>query len=134
MARGLASVVVSKTALLLTQGVFVLLGLLVALGRWQTAVPMWAAAAIGTSLALLVAVVVIGIQRYGLFGLLLSLFSRRLSGRESLLASGEAEVTALDGLLRDCYGARPGAFLLCCALMVLLQHHALRWMRERKGK
>jgi glycosyltransferase 2 family protein len=121
IARGLASVLVSKTALMLTQGLFVLLGLLVALGRWQTAVPMWAAAAIGTALALLVAAVVIGIQRYGLFTLLLSL-SRRLSGRESLLASWEAEVTALDGLLRDFYGARPGAFLVCCVL------HFLGWV------
>ncbi|MBS1116423.1 MAG: conserved rane protein of unknown function, partial [candidate division NC10 bacterium] len=111
----------SKTALILTRGLIVLAGLLVALGRLQTAVPMWAAAAIGTALALLLAAVVIGIQRYGLFTLLLSL-SRRLSGRESLLASWEAEVAALDGLLRDFYGARPGAFLVCCGL------HFLGWV------
>lgn len=119
--QGLASVLVSKTALMLTQGIFVLLGLLVALGRWQTAVPMWAAALLGSLLALLVAVVVIGVQRCGLFTLLLGL-SRRLSGRESLLASWEAEVTVLDGLLRDFYGARPGAFLGCCGL------HFLGWV------
>ncbi len=121
IARGLASVLVSKTALILTQGLFVLLGLLVALGRWQTSVPMWAAAMFGSALALLVAVVVIGIQRYGLFTLLLSL-SRRLSGRESLLAAWEPEVTALDRLLREFYGARPGVFLVCCVL------HFLGWV------
>lgn len=121
LARGLASVLVSKTALMLTQGLFVLLGLLVAMGRWQTAVPTWAAAGIGGALALLVAVAVIGIQRHGLFTLLLGL-SRRLSGRKSLLARWEAEVTALDGLLRDFYGKRPGAFLVCCVL------HFLGWL------
>jgi len=121
LARGLASVLVSKTALMLTQGVFVLLGVLVAMGRWRTAVPTWAAGGIGAALALLVAAAVIGIQRYGLFTLLLNL-SRRLSGRESLLARWEAEAIALDGLLRDFYGKRPGAFLVCCGL------HFLGWL------
>ena len=115
LARGLASVLVSKTALMLTQGLFVLLGLLVALGQWQTAIPVWVAAAIGTLLALLVAAVLIGIQHYGLFTLLLTL-SRRLSGREALLASWEGEVAALDGLLREFYRKRPGDFLVCCSL------------------
>jgi putative membrane protein len=121
LARGLASVVASKTALMLTQGLFVLLGLLVALRRWQAIVPLWAAAIAGTCLALIVATMLIGIQRRGLFGILLGL-SRRLSGREALLASWEDEVAALDGLLRDFYKTRPRDFLVCCAL------HFFGWM------
>jgi glycosyltransferase 2 family protein len=121
LSRGLASVLVSKTALMLTQGLFVLLGLLVALGRWHTVVPMWAAATVGTALALAVAAILIRVQRRGLFTLLLTL-SRRVTGREALLASWEAEVTALDGLLREFYDKRPGDFLVCCIL------HFLAWI------
>jgi glycosyltransferase 2 family protein len=121
LARGLASVLVSKTALMLTQGLFVLLGLLVALGRWQTIVPLWAAAGIGTLLALLTAALLIGLQRSGLFTVLLNL-SRRLSGREGFLASWESEVTALDGFLREFYDRRPAEFLVCCVV------HFLGWV------
>jgi len=121
LARGLASVIVSKTALILTQGLFVLLGLLVALGRWRTIVPLWAAAGIGILLALLTAALLIGLQRSGLFMVLLNL-SRRLSGRDAFLASWEREVIALDGFLREFYDRRPVEFLICCVL------HFLGWV------
>jgi uncharacterized protein (TIRG00374 family) len=121
LARGLASVIVSKTALILTQGLFVLLGLLVALGRWHTIVPLWAAAGIGTLLALMTAALIIGLQRSGLFTVLLNL-SRRLSGREGFLASWEREVAALDAVLREFYDRHPVEFLMCCAL------HFLGWV------
>jgi glycosyltransferase 2 family protein len=112
---GLASVLVSKTALMLTQGLFVFLGLLLALQRWQSAIPLPLAAAVGLLLAVLMAVLLIGAQRRGLFGLLLEL-SRRVSGREALLARWEPEVASLDALLREFYGARPGDFCGCLCL------------------
>jgi uncharacterized protein (TIRG00374 family) len=121
LAPGLASVVVSKTALMLTQGPFVLLGLLIALRRWHSAVPTWAAVTVGTCLAVAVSALVIGIQRRGLFTLLLAL-SRRLSGREALLASWEGEAAAVDALLRDFYDRRSGEFVVCCAF------HLLGWI------
>jgi len=116
---------------------------------------VWVAAAIGTSLALLVAAVLIGIQHYGLFILLLSLFSRRLSGREAL--SGVAKLAALfvpgslgiqEGgqvLIFVAFGLgaplamtfsllRRGRELLWVGFgLVLFHHQALRWMRQSKG-
>lgn len=121
LASGAASVLVSKTALMLTQGLFVLLGLLIALRRWHTAIPLWAAASIGVLLACLTGVVLIGLQRNGLFTVLLNL-SRRVSGRKALLVEWEADVAALDGLLRGFYTGRVGDFLACCVL------HFLGWV------
>jgi len=115
LAHGLASVLVSKTALMLSQGLFVLLGALVALHRWRSAIPVPVAAAVGLLLAGLTCILLIGAQRRGLFTLLLDL-SRRWSGRQALLASWEAEVVTLDDLLRHFYGHRIGDFLVCCAL------------------
>lgn len=111
---GLASVLVSKTALMLTQGGYVFLGLLLALHRWRSAIPLPVAAALGMLLSLLVAVVMIGAQRHGLFGFLLSV-SRRWTGREALLASWETDLLALDQSLREFYGRRVRDFLVCCA-------------------
>ena len=118
---GLTSVLVSKTALMLTQGVFVLLGLTLGVHRWQPGIPLWAVAGGGAVLGVLVFGLVIGAQRRGLFGSLLDL-SRRLSGREALLAAWEPDLRALDDRLRDFYGARHRDFLVCCTF------HFASWM------
>lgn len=117
----LASVLVSKTALMLTQGAFVLLGLLIALHRWRSAISLPVAAGIGLLLGLLTFGVLIGMQRRGLFGLLLGL-SRRWSGREAFLASWEPDIRALDERLREFYGGRIRDFLICCSF------HFLGWV------
>ncbi|MBI4735417.1 MAG: flippase-like domain-containing protein [candidate division NC10 bacterium] len=117
----LASVLVSKTALMLTQGAFVFLGLLVALHHWRSAIPLPVAAVIGLLLGILIFGVLIGVQRRGLFGLLLGL-SRHWSGREALLASWEADIRALDERLREFYGRRIRDFLICCGF------HFLGWV------
>lgn len=130
---GLASVLVSKTALMLTQGGFVFLGLLVALHHWRSAIPLPMAAAVGLLLGLLTVVLMIGVQRRGLFGILLGL-SRRWSGREALLASWEADLLALDVRLREFYGRRIRDFLICCAFHFLgwlvgcLEVYVILWM------
>ncbi len=114
LAPALASVLVSKTALMLTQGGFVFLGLLIALRRWRPAIPLPLAATVGLLLGVLTFGLMIGAQRRGLFGFLLGL-SRRWSGREALLASWEADLLALDDRLRDFYGSRIRDFSICCA-------------------
>jgi putative membrane protein len=121
LAEALASVLVSKTALMLTQGAYVLLGLLVALHGWSSSAPLAVVAAFGLLLGLLIFGLIIGVQRRGLFGLLLGL-SRRWSGREALLASWEADLLALDERLRGFYASRARDFLICCGL------HLLGWM------
>ncbi len=118
---GLASVMVSKTALMLTQGGFVFLGLLMALHHWRSTIPLPAAAAVGLLLGGLTYGLIIGVQRRGLFGLLLAL-SRRWSGREELLASWEADLHALDERLRSFYGTRIPDFIICCSF------HFLGWV------
>lgn len=110
----LASVLVSKTALMLTQGGFVFLGLLIALHRWRPAIPLPVAAAAGVLLGALTFGLMIAAQRRGLFAFLLAL-SRRWSGREALLASWEADLRALDERLRDFYSRRIRDFSICCA-------------------
>jgi uncharacterized membrane protein YbhN (UPF0104 family) len=112
---------VSKTALMLTQGGFVFLGLLLALHHWRSAIPLPVAAGVGLLLGILIFGVLIGVQRRGLFGLLLGL-SRRWSGREALLASWEADLLALDTRLREFYGSRIRDFLICCGF------HFLGWV------
>ena len=114
LAPALASVLVSKTALMLTQGVFVFLGLLIALHRWWPAIPLPLAAAVGLLLGVLTFGGMIGAQRRGLFGFLLGL-TRRWSGREALLASWEADLLAVDDRLREFYGSRARDFSICCA-------------------
>lgn len=121
LAPALASVLVSKTALMLTQGAFVFLGLLIALQRWRPAIPLPLAAAVGLLLGVLTFGCVIGVQRYGLFGLLLGL-SRRWTGRQALLASWEADLHAVDERLRGFYGSRIRDFSICCTF------HFLGWV------
>lgn len=121
LAPALASVLVSKTALMLTQGGYVFLGLLVALHRWRPAVPLSLAVAVGLLLGILAFVLMIGAQRRGLFGSLLVLV-RRWSRREALLASVEADLHALDDRLREFYGTRAQDFSICCAF------HFLGWV------
>ena len=121
LVSALASVIVSKTALMLTQGGFVFLGLLVALRKWHAAIPLPVAAVGGIVLCVLVFGLIIGIQRRGLFGFLLGL-SRRLSGRQALLASWESDALALDGQLRGFYSRRTRDFVVCCAF------HFLGWV------
>jgi uncharacterized protein (TIRG00374 family) len=118
---GLASVLVSKTALMLTQGGFVFLGALVALHRWRSEIPLLAAAVLGLLLGALTFGLIIGVQRRGLFGILLGI-SRRWSGREALLASWEADLLALDEHLRGFYKTRIRDFLICCGF------HFLGWV------
>jgi len=105
---GLASVLVSKTALMLTQGGFVFLGALVALHRWRSEIPLLAAAVLGLLLGALTFGLIIGVQRRGLFGILLGI-SRRWSGREALLASWEADLLALDEALSQLATTDPKA-------------------------
>jgi uncharacterized protein (TIRG00374 family) len=121
LVSALASVIVSKTALMLTQGGFVFLGLLVAMREWHTAIPLPVAAFVGILLCVLVFGLIIGIQRRGLFGFLLGL-SRRISGRQTLLASWESDAFALDEKLRGFYSHRTRDFIACCGL------HFLGWV------
>jgi len=117
----LASVLISKTALMLTQGLFVFLGGLIALQWWRSSIPLPLAAGGGILLMALVAAGLVGLQRRGLFGLLLSL-SRRLTGRRRLLASWEAELAGVDRLLHDFYADHLQDFLICCTF------HFLGWV------
>lgn len=110
----LASVLVSKTALMLTQGGFVLLGLLIGARRWWPELPLVVAAGVGALLVALTYLTLVGLQRRSLFTLLLGL-SRRLSGRRALLATWESDVAALDERLHWFYEARRWDFLCCCA-------------------
>jgi uncharacterized protein (TIRG00374 family) len=121
LAPSFASVLLSKTALMLTQGIFVLVGLLVALHRWRPAMSLPLFALIGLLLGGGLAVLLIGAQRRGLFGLLLDL-SRRWSGREALLAAWEADIRSVDQTLREFYDRDGRAFLFCCSL------HFLGWI------
>lgn len=121
LAPALASVLVSKTALMLTQGAYVFLGALVALHRWRPAIPLPLAAGVGLLLGILTFGLIIGAQRRGLFGSLLALV-RRWSGREALLASLEADLHALDDRLREFYGSRGRDFSICCVF------HFLGWV------
>lgn len=118
---GLASLLVSKTALMLTQGCFVFLGLLLSLHRWRPAVSLPVTATVGLLLGILIFGLMIRVQRRGLFGSLLGL-SRRWSGREALLASWEADLLALDDRLRGFYSSRVRDFLICCGF------HFLGWV------
>jgi uncharacterized protein (TIRG00374 family) len=118
---GLASVLVSKTALMLTQGGFVFLGMLIALHHWRSEIPLPAAAVLGLLLGALTFGLLIGVQRRGLFGILLGI-SRRWSGREMLLASWEADLLALDEHLRAFYKTRIREFFVCCGF------HFLGWV------
>ncbi len=121
LAPVLASVLISKTALMLTQGGYVFLGLLVALHRWRPAAPLSLAVAVGLLLGILAFGLVVGAQRRGLFGSLLALV-RRWSRREALLASLEADLRALDDHLREFYRSRGQDFSICCAI------HFLGWL------
>ncbi|HYL82304.1 MAG TPA: lysylphosphatidylglycerol synthase transmembrane domain-containing protein, partial [Candidatus Acidoferrum sp.] len=121
IAPGLASVLVSKTALMLTQGAYVLLGLLIALPEWQPAVPLPLAAAAGILLVILMCLLLIGVQRRGLFGFLLGL-SRRWTGRKGMLGAWESDILALDQHLREFYGGSLRNFLICCGF------HFLGWV------
>lgn len=121
LAPSLASVLVSKTALTLTQGVYVLLALLVALPAWKPAIPLPLAAATGLLLVALMCVLLVGVQRRGLFGFLLGL-SRRLTGRKAMLGSWESDILALDLRLREFYSGSLRHFLLCCGF------HFLGWV------
>jgi len=114
LVSALASVLISKTALMLTQGAFVFLGILVALHQWRSAVPLPVASAVGLVLGVVIFGLMIGAQRRGLFGFLLGV-SRRWSGRQALLASWEPDLLALDLRLREFYGTRVRDFLICCA-------------------
>lgn len=118
---GLASVLVSKTALMLTQGVFVLLGILIGAQRWWPDLPLAVLAGIGAGLIVLTYLVLVGVQRHSLFTALLGL-SRRLSGRRALLATWESAVAALDEKLHWFYDERLRDFLVCCSF------HFAGWM------
>jgi uncharacterized membrane protein YbhN (UPF0104 family) len=67
----------------------------------------------GTALGAVIFGLLIGAQRRGVFGFLLDL-SRRVSGRDALLATWESDLRALDGRLREFYGSRHRDFLVCC--------------------
>ncbi|MFA5028082.1 MAG: flippase-like domain-containing protein [Candidatus Methylomirabilota bacterium] len=118
---GLASVMISKTALMLTQGLFVFLGVLIGLEEWRSAIPLPLAAGVGIALVALVCAGLVGAQRRGLFSLVLSL-SRRLTGRQRLLASWEADLKDVDRLLHDFYENRLQDFSICCGF------HLLGWV------
>ena len=120
-APALASVLVSKTALMLTQGGYVFLALLVALHRWWPAVPLFLAVAVGLALGILAFGLLIGAQRRDLFGSLLALL-RRCSGRKALFAPLEADLRALDDCLREFYQTRLSDFSICCLF------HFLGWL------
>jgi uncharacterized protein (TIRG00374 family) len=118
---GLASVLVSKTALMLTQGLFVFLGVLIAVEEWRSAVPFPLVAGGGILLMLLVGLGLVEVQRRGLFGLLLGT-TRRLTGRLRLLAAWEEDLADVDRLLHGFYAERLQDFLICCAF------HFLGWV------
>jgi putative membrane protein len=118
---GLASVFVSKTALMLTQGGYVLLGLLVALQQWQPAIPLPLAATVGALLCILTGILLVGVQRRGLFRFLLG-FSRRWTGHKAMLAAWEPDIVDLDQRLRDFYDDNLRDFVACCSF------HFLGWL------
>jgi uncharacterized membrane protein YbhN (UPF0104 family) len=111
---------VSKTALMLSQGFFVYVGLLIALHAWYPTIPLFAAVAVGLALVALAWRLLIGFQRRSPFTLLLG-FSRRWSGRHEFLATWEEDLVALDVLLKDFYDRRRHEFLTCWGL------HFLGW-------
>jgi putative membrane protein len=113
LAPGLASALASKTALMLTQGLFVFLGILIAIQAWRPSVPLPLVVGIGLALMVLVGTAMIGAQRRRPFTVLLAV-SRRWSGRRALLAAWEEDLTALDDLLKEFYDRRTGDFLVCC--------------------
>jgi putative membrane protein len=113
LAPGLASALASKTALMLTQGLFVFLGVLIAIQAWRPSVPLPLVVGIGLALMALVGAAMIGVQRRRPFTVLLAV-SRRWSGRRTLLAAWEEDLTALDDLLKEFYDRRTGDFLVCC--------------------
>lgn len=121
LAPALASALVSKTALLLTQGGYVFLGLLVSLHRWRPTASLSLAAAVGLLLGILAFRLMIGTQRRGLFRFLLVLM-RRWSRREALFASVEPDLHALDDCLQEFYATRAWDFSMCCAF------HFLGWV------
>ncbi|MFB3818666.1 MAG: flippase-like domain-containing protein [Candidatus Methylomirabilales bacterium] len=113
LAPGLASALASKTALMLTQGLFVFLGVLIAIQAWRPSIPLPLVMGIGLTLMVLVAAAIIAAQRHRPFTVLLAV-SRRWSGRRALLAAWEDDLTALDDMLREFYDRRTGDFLVCC--------------------
>jgi putative membrane protein len=119
LAPAFASALVSKTALMLTQGVFVFLGLLIGIQRWGS-LPLPLALALGLALVGLLAAALIGLQRRSPFTLLLGL-SRRWSGRQELLGAWEQDAATLDALLKNFYDRRRADLLGCCCL------HFLGW-------
>jgi uncharacterized protein (TIRG00374 family) len=121
LVQGLASVLVSKTALMLTQGTYVLLGLLVAMHEWYPAIPLPLAAAAGLLLVSLTCILLVGAQRRDPFSFLLAL-SRRWTGRKAMLGSWEPDILALDQRLRRFYGGSLRVFLICCGF------HFLGWV------
>ena len=133
---GLASVLVSKTALMLTQGAYVMLGLLIALHRWHPTIPLSLAAILGLLLGILTCGLLVGAQRRGLFASLLGL-TRRWTGRKAMLASWESDILALDQLLRVFYDTRRRDFLTCCAFHFLgwivgsFEVYVILWMLRR---
>lgn len=133
LAFGLASVFVTKTALMITQGLFVLLGLLIALQWWHSTVPLPVAFAAGLALGALACVGVLRVQQRGLCTLILGL-SRRLTGRQQLLAEWEGELAGADRMLRGFYGSRAIDFLVCCTfhflgwVMGTLEVYIILWM------
>lgn len=133
---GLASVFISKSALMLTQGLYVFLGVLIALEWWQSSIPLPLAAGVGILLVALAGAALVGIQRRGLFALLLG-FSRRLTGRRQLLAAWEHELAGVDRLLHDFYADHLRDFLICCAFHILgwvvgaLEVYVALWMLDR---
>jgi uncharacterized protein (TIRG00374 family) len=121
LVQGLASVLISKTALILTQGAYVLLGLLVALHEWHPAIPLPLTAGAGLLLVSLACILLIGAQRRDPFSFLLGL-SRRWTGRKTMLGSWESDILALDQRLRKFYGGSLRVFLICCGF------HFLAWV------
>jgi putative membrane protein len=113
LAPGLASALASKTALMLTQGLFVFLGILIAIQAWRPEVPLPLVVGTGLALMIVVAAAMITAQRHRPFTVLLAV-SRRWSGRRALLAAWEDDLAALDDLLKDFYDRRAGDFLVCC--------------------
>jgi hypothetical protein len=109
------------------QILFLVLGLLVALNRWQSAIPLPVAAVVGLLLGILTFGLMIGVQHRDLSGLLLGVY-RRWTGREGLLVSWEPDPLALDERLRSFYGSRLGDFLICCAF------HFLGWQADSASR
>ncbi|MFQ5693878.1 MAG: flippase-like domain-containing protein, partial [Nitrospinota bacterium] len=121
MMAGASSVVVAKTVMTISEAIFVLIGIVIAVFQVGTGPPLmkgliWAMAAFIPFCVLLLVV-----QRMGMFGAIIRLL-RRLGLRGALLAKAEIRLLRLDESLSRYYRENPRGMLLG------ILFHLMGWM------